>query len=81
MFIKLFLFSTITDIYYIISKTLKSKKTALSLLKNLLANVDIAAVTGNEIHQAISLDWDDFEDAVQYTVIIQDAILKIYYNT
>jgi len=58
--------STITDIYYIISRTLKSKKIAMSLLKNLLATVDIAAVTGNEIRQAISLDWGDFEDAVQY---------------
>jgi predicted nucleic-acid-binding protein len=58
--------STITDIYYIISRTLKSKKIAMSLLKNLLATIDIAAVTGNEIRQAISLDWGDFEDAVQY---------------
>ena len=58
--------STITDIYYIISRTLKSKKIAMSLLKNLLATVDVAAVTGNEIRQAISLDWGDFEDAVQY---------------
>jgi len=58
--------SNITDIYYIISRTLKSKKTAMSLLKNLLTTVDIAAVTGNEIHQAVNLDWGDFEDAVQY---------------
>jgi len=32
-----------------------------------LENIDVAAVTGNEIRQAISLDWGDFEDAVQYT--------------
>jgi predicted nucleic acid-binding protein len=60
--------SSITDIYYITSRTLKSKKTAMSLIKSLLATVDIAAVTGNEIRQAISLDWSDFEDAVQYAV-------------
>jgi len=48
--------STITDIYYIISRTLKNKKTAMSLLKNLLKTVDVAAVTGNEIRQAINLD-------------------------
>jgi len=36
-------------------------------LKNLLTNVDIAAVTNNEIHRAIALDWSDLEDAVQYT--------------
>ena len=58
--------STVTDIYYIVSKAMKSKQTAMSLIKKLLVHVDIAAVTGNEIRQAISLDWGDFEDAVQY---------------
>ena len=58
--------STITDIYYIVRKAKRSKETAITLIKNLLENVDIAAVTGNEIRYAISLDWGDFEDAVQY---------------
>jgi predicted nucleic acid-binding protein len=58
--------SAITDIYYIASRALKSKKNAMSLLKALLKKVDVAAVTGNEIRQAVNLDWDDFEDAVQY---------------
>ena len=58
--------STVTDIYYIIRKELKKKETALTLLKNLLASVDVAAVTNNEIHRAIDLNWDDLEDAVQY---------------
>ena len=65
--IKLFLSaSAITDIYYIVSRAKKSKKIAMSLIKDLLESVDVAAVTGNEIRQAVSLDWDDFEDAVQY---------------
>nr|AGS53947.1 PIN domain protein [uncultured bacterium contig00109] len=58
--------STITDIYYIVRRGLKSKETAIALLKNLLTSVDIAAVTGSEIRQAIDLEWSDFEDAVQY---------------
>ncbi|MDR1837004.1 MAG: PIN domain-containing protein [Treponema sp.] len=58
--------STVTDIYYIIRKELKNKETALTLLKNLLVNVDVAAVTNNEIYRAIDLNWDDLEDAVQY---------------
>jgi len=58
--------STITDIYYIVRKSTGNKKTAITLIKDLLENIDIAAVTGNEIRQAISLDWGDFEDAVQY---------------
>ena len=58
--------STVTDIYYIIRREQKSKKVAMNLLKNLLTSVDIAAVTGSEIRRAMDLDWDDFEDAVQY---------------
>ena len=58
--------STVTDLYYIINKQLKDKKAAINLLKRLLKNVNIAAVTNNEIYRAINLDWDDFEDAVQY---------------
>ena len=58
--------STVTDIYYIVSRAMKSKKIAMSLLKKLLVNVNVAAVTENEIRQAVNLDWGDFEDAVQY---------------
>jgi predicted nucleic acid-binding protein len=58
--------STVTDIYYIIRRELKNKDAALSLLKNLLTSVDVAAVTNSEIYRAIDLNWSDLEDAVQY---------------
>ena len=58
--------STITDLYYIMKRELKSKKTSMLLLKNLIISVDIAAVSGSEIRRAIDLDWGDFEDAVQF---------------
>ena len=58
--------STITDIYYIIRKLKKSRDIALESIKNLIAMVDVAAVTDNEIRLAVNLDWHDFEDAVQY---------------
>ena len=58
--------SAITDLYYIIKKELKSKETAMLLLKNLIISVDIATVSGNEIRKAMNLDWSDFEDAVQF---------------
>ena len=58
--------STMTDLYYIIRKEIKSKEKTMLLIKNLVANVDIAAVSGSEIRKAIDLDWDDFEDAVQF---------------
>jgi len=38
------------------------------LLKKLLESVNVAAVTNYEIHHAIDLEWNDFEDAVQYAV-------------
>jgi len=59
--------STITDLYYITNKSLKDKQAALTLIKNLLNNVVAASVTDNEIRRAINLNWNDFEDAVQYS--------------
>jgi predicted nucleic acid-binding protein len=58
--------STITDIYYIIHRERKSKEVAAASVRNILAIVDIAAVTGNTIRRAVNLEWSDFEDAVQY---------------
>jgi len=39
----------------------------MGLLKEILKTVSIATVSGDEIYRAIELDWNDFEDAVQYT--------------
>ena len=38
----------------------------MALLKSLLRTVGTATVSDDEIRRAIALDWDDFEDAVQY---------------
>ena len=59
--------SAITDIYYITNNTYKDKQKAMELLKNLLKTVNIASITGDEIYRAIDLNWNDFEDAVQYS--------------
>jgi len=59
--------SAVTDIFYITNKTYKDKQKSINLLKELLKTIDIAAVSGEEIYRAIELDWNDFEDAVQYT--------------
>jgi predicted nucleic acid-binding protein len=59
--------SAITDMYYIACKDLKDKTLVMSRLKALLKTVEVAAVTGVEIHRAIDLAWTDFEDCVQYT--------------
>ena len=59
--------SAVTDIYYITNATYKDRQKTMNLLKELLKTVNIAAVTGEEIYRAVNLDWNDFEDAVQYT--------------
>ena len=58
--------SAVTDIYYIAKRELKSKGKAIELLKNLLKIIYIASVTADNIHEALDLKWDDFEDSVQY---------------
>jgi predicted nucleic acid-binding protein len=58
--------SAITDIFYIIRREWRSKETAMAKLKALLSIVSVAGVDEETIRRAVSLGWDDFEDAVQY---------------
>ena len=60
--------SAVTDIFYIVKKELKNKDAVLVLIKNILKTIRIASVTESGIHEALELDWDDFEDSVQYIV-------------
>ncbi|MCL2809937.1 MAG: PIN domain-containing protein [Treponema sp.] len=59
--------SAITDIFYLSQKDL-GKKDAKEALKKLFTAFKPATVTDNHIYQAFDLDWDDFEDSVQYIV-------------
>jgi len=58
--------SAVTDIYYVAKKELKNKTLALELLRKLLKITHVAAVTETSIYEALDLEWDDFEDSVQY---------------
>jgi len=58
--------SAVTDIFYIIRKEYKSRSIAIEQLKKLMRMVHAAAVSDNDIHEALELGWQDFEDAVQY---------------
>ena len=55
--------SAITDIYYIAYKNLRDKAAVRELL-----NVSVAGVSEEEIQKALELEWNDFEDSVQYSV-------------
>jgi predicted nucleic acid-binding protein len=59
--------SAITDIFYVAKKDI-GKKLAKEALNDLLQIFKPATVTDSHIYQALNLDWDDFEDSVQYTV-------------
>lgn len=62
--------SAITDIYYIANRQMKNRAAAIDLLKRLLLVVSIAAVSEQEIRNALELSWTDFEDSVQYSVAL-----------
>ena len=59
--------SAITDIFFLSQKDI-GKKNAKEALKTLLSVFKPATVTDNHIYQALDLDWNDFEDSVQYIV-------------
>jgi len=70
--------SAITDIFYLSKKDL-GKKPAKEALKTLLSVFKPAAVTDSHIYQALDLDWDDFEDSVQY--VVGDSVSADYIVT
>lgn len=60
--------SAITDIYYLAYRQLRDKEVVKNLMKKLLTVVSVASVSEQEIENALSLEWNDFEDSVQYSV-------------
>jgi predicted nucleic acid-binding protein len=61
--------STISDLYYIIRKS-KGKKLAMEFLVNLTTICQVAAVDSSVISMALSLNFKDFEDAIQYSTAV-----------
>jgi predicted nucleic acid-binding protein len=59
--------SAITDIFYISQKKL-GKKAAQEAIKHLLYIFYPATVTDSNIYHALELNWNDFEDSVQFAV-------------
>ena len=60
--------SAITDIYYIAYKQIKDRKLVLDLLKRLLMVVSIAAVTEQEIRNALETEWKDLSQGIPGTM-------------
>lgn len=55
---------SVTTIYYLVAKNL-NRTEARSAIKQLTQVFQIATVDQAVIHQALTLEWPDFEDAVQ----------------
>jgi predicted nucleic acid-binding protein len=69
--------TTITNIYYIIRKAAGSE-VAIDAIIQIMTDLHICAVERNVLEQAIALNFQDFEDAVQYACAIGygvDAII------
>jgi predicted nucleic acid-binding protein len=47
---------------------LKSKDSAIELLKKFIKTINIAQVEESHIYEALDLNWNDFEDVIQYVV-------------
>ena len=62
--------SAITDIYYITNKQMKDCAAVRDLLGRLLKIVSVAAVSEQEIRNALNLMWADFKGSVQYSVAL-----------
>lgn len=55
---------TATTVFYLLQKELGLKRAKRALM-NLLKIVDIVPVDHDRLLQALAMNWDDFEDAVQ----------------
>jgi predicted nucleic acid-binding protein len=55
---------TVTTLFYLLRRDLGGTR-ARDVLMDLLRVVEIVGVDQDRIFQALAMDWDDFEDAVQ----------------
>ena len=60
--------SAITDIYYIASKKLGKEAARENIKQHLVPVFKPATVTDSHIYKALDLEWEDFEDSVQYII-------------
>jgi len=63
--------SAVTDIFYLLKK---EKIDAIAFLKDFLSAVDVLGVDKTIIMYALYSGWNDFEDAVQAQVAIENNI-------
>ncbi|GHU49407.1 hypothetical protein FACS1894200_08010 [Spirochaetia bacterium] len=57
--------SAMTDIFYLVRREIKNTETVYKAMVKLASIFTIAPVLESTINSALSLQWKDFEDAVQ----------------
>lgn len=57
--------TTVTDVHYLVGRQTRSPETAITSVTKLLELMEICTVDRNVLEQAITLEFADFEDAVQ----------------
>lgn len=55
---------SVTTLFYLLRREVGSRR-AREVLMDLLRVLEVVAVDQDRIFQALAMDWDDFEDAVQ----------------
>ena len=66
--------SAITDIFYVVRKALHNSYAAQRIIYDLFSFITILNVGKEDIEMALSLNWKDFEDAVQYSVALSNNV-------
>lgn len=66
--------TTVTDVHYIVGRQTKSAEIAITAVTRLLALMEICAVNREVLEQAISLEFSDFEDAVQVSCAVTSGL-------
>ena len=65
--------SMATDIFYLLQKA-NGKTFALRSLSDVLLIPDVLTVHRNDVYSALQSGWNDFEDALQATVAVQNGV-------
>lgn len=65
--------STFSDLYYIIRKS-QNHYLAIDFLNKLINICQIASVNADVISMALNANFQDFEDAIQYTTVIVNQL-------
>jgi predicted nucleic acid-binding protein len=74
--------SAITDIFYVANKQRHNSMGTQEQVEMLLLIIHVLSVTEREIRDALTLRWNDFEDAVQYVTARNNNVdVIITWNT